>query len=513
MERRRFLSDLSRLAVLCAGVPNDWRVLHRPRFADDPFALGVASGDPTSSGAVLWTRLAPRPFEPNGGMKGIRATVDWEVAEDDGFQRIVKRGRHTAAPELAYSVHAEVEGLAPDRWYAYRFRSGDAVSAVGRLRTTPAEGAVSPLRFGVASCQNYEQGLFTALDHLARERCDLVTHLGDYIYEWGAREGAVRPHHGFEVQTLDQYRERYSQYKLDPALQAAHAACPWIVTWDDHEVDNNYANEMGENVWESAEQVRTRRAAAYQAWWEHQPVRVPRARSWADLDIRRTANWGALARFWVMDTRQYRDDQPCGDGSQMVPCGEWADPARSLPGMAQEKWLSDGLGASRARWQVLAQQVMMAPFDDAVGPQTTRLHMDSWAGYPASRDRMLGAIAERAPNRTVVLTGDIHSNWVHELKSGFDRPDRPVVAAEFVGTSLSSGGDGDDAWGSVAPAMADNPHLKWHSARRGYVVCDVNEREWISDFREVPFVTRPGASVRTSTRWRVEHGRAGITQL
>lgn len=513
MERRRFLGDLTRYAALCAGLPNEWRLVHRPRFADDPFALGVASGDPTPTGAVLWTRLAPRPFEPNGGMPGDRAIVDWEVATDDGFQQVVRRGRQTAAPELAYSVHAEVEGLAPDRWYVYRFRSGDAVSAVGRLRTAPAADATTPLRLGMASCQNYEQGLFTALEHLAGERCDLIAHLGDYIYEYGVRDGAVRPHHGFETQTLDDYRTRYSQYKLDPALQAAHAACPWIVTWDDHEVDNNYANEASENVWESAEQVRARRAAAYQAWWEHQPVRVPRARSWADLDIRRTTNWGALARFWVMDTRQYRDDQPCGDGSQMVPCAGWADPARSLPGLAQERWLTEGLGASRARWQVLAQQVMMAPFDDAVGPDRTRLHMDAWAGYPASRDRILGAIAERAPNRTVVLTGDIHSSWVNELRAGFDRPNRPVVATELVGTSLSSGGDGSDAWGSVAPAMADNPHLKWHSARRGYVICDVNDREWLADFREVPFVTRPGAPVRTRTKWRIEHGRPGVVEV
>lgn len=513
MERRRFLTDLSRYAVLCAGLPNEWRLTSRPRFEDDPFALGVASGDPTPGGAVLWTRLAPRPLEPEGGMPGYRPIVGWEVAEDDAFTRIVRRGRYTAAPELGYSVHVDLDGLMPDRWYVYRFFVGDAVSPIGRMRTAPAEGALTPLRFGVASCQNYEQGLFTALDHLSRERCDLVTHLGDYIYEYAGREGAVRPHHGFEVQTVEQYRARYGQYKLDPALQAAHAACPWIVTWDDHEVDNNYANEVGENVRESSEQLRTRRAAAYQAWWEHQPVRVPRARSWADLDIRRTANWGALARFWVMDTRQYRDDQSCGDGSQVVPCGDWAEPTRSLPGLQQERWLNDGLRASRARWQVLAQQVMMAPFDEAVGPDATRLHMDSWGGYPASRDRVLASVAEHAPNRTVVLTGDIHSNWVNELRSGFDRPDRPVIGAELVGTSLASGGDGEDAWRSVPPAMADNPHLKWHSARRGYVICEVTEREWRADFREVPYVTRPGAPVTTRTRWRLEHGRPGITQV
>ncbi len=511
MDRRHFLTDLSRLAILCAAAPSDWRLITRPRWVDDPFTLGVASGDPTATGAVLWTRLAPRPYEVDGGMPGPRTAVDWEVADDEAFTSIVRRGRYIAAPELGYSVHVDVEGLAADRWYFYRFRSGEAVSPVGRVRTTPPDGAQTPLRLGVASCQNYEQGLFTALDHLARERCDLVTHLGDYIYEYGARENAVRQHRTVEIRTLEHYRERYAQYKLDPALQAAHRMCPWLVTWDDHEVDNNYANDVGENLMESADQMRIRRAAAYQAWWEHQPVRVPRARSWADLDIRRTTNWGALARFWMLDTRQYRDDQTCGDGSKVVPCGDWDNPARSILGMQQEEWLIDGLGASASRWQVLGQQIPVSPYDDLAGPER-RLYMDGWAGYPHGRDRVLKAVAERSANRTVVLTGDVHSNWVHEVHAGFDRPDRPVVAAEFVGTSIASGGDGEDQWRQVPESMRDNPHTKWHTARRGYMVCDVTDASWTTTYREVPFVTRPDAPVTTASVWRVEHGRPGITK-
>lgn len=510
MDRRFFLSDLTRLAVLCAGLPNEWRLDFRPRFADNPFALGVASGDPTATGAVIWTRLAPRPFDPDGGMSG-RPVVQWEVAEDDGFARVVQRGRYTAAPELAYSVHVDLQGLPSDRWFFYRFMTGDAVSAVGRMRTTPAPGATTPLRFAMASCQHYEAGLFTAYEHMAREPVDLVTHLGDYIYEYAERDGLVRRHHGAEIRVVDDYRRRYAQYKMDPALQAAHAMCPWLVTWDDHEVDNNYAGEIGENVFESVEQMRARRAAGYQAWWEHQPVRVPRARSWADLDIRRAVDWGALARFWMLDTRQYRDDQACGDGVRVVPCGDWADPSRTLLGVAQERWLHEGLGTSAARWQVLAQQVMVAPFDERVGPEVSQ-GMDVWSGYPAARDRMLAAIAERAANRTVVLTGDIHSNWVNELHAGFDRPDRPVVATEFVGTSISSGGDGADTWPSVPPALAENPHTKWHTARRGYVVHTVGDARWTADYREVPFVTRPGAPVRTASTWRLTQGRAGVVR-
>jgi alkaline phosphatase D len=507
VKRRDFLQNLSCTAALAATVPNAWRVTTRPRLADDPFQLGVASGDPTSTGGVLWTRLAPRPLEPEGGMDGQRVAVGWEVAEDDGFRTIVRQGRSTATPELSYSIHVDIDGLAPERWYHYRFRAGDALSPVGRVRTAPLGTAVTPLKFAVASCQHWEQGLYTAYAHLAREELDLVTHLGDYIYEYGPAPGRVRQHAGLEIRTLDDYRRRYAQYKTDPLLQAAHARCPWIVTWDDHEVDNNYAGLVGENGMESEEQMHARRAAAYQAWWEHQPVRVPRARSWADLDITRTFDWGALARFWVLDGRQYRSDQACGDGMREVPCGNWADPARTMLGARQEKWLSDGLGASRSRWQVLANQVKVAPDDADPGP-VVRMDMDSWSGYPAARDRLLRSIAERAPNRTVVVTGDVHTHWVNELHSDFTRPDRPVVAAEFVGTSISSGGDGT-ATPASDPTTA-NPHVKWFANRRGYITCTVEPNVWTAEYRTVPFVTRADAPIETPTRWRLAHGRPGI---
>ncbi len=508
MLRRDFL-ELTRFAALAAVIPNDWRVRHRPRFADDPFALGVASGDPTPSGMVLWTRLAPRPLEPGYGMAGVRTAVDWEVADDEAFTTIVQRGRATAAPELGHSVHIEVQGLAPDRWYFYRFQSGDARSPVGRTRTMPAEGALTPLRFGVAGCQHFEQGLFTAYQHLAQETLDLLVHTGDYIYEYSPIEGRVRRHATEEIRTVEEYRVRYAQYKADRLLQAAHARYPWLVTWDDHEVDNNYAGEIGENGMESTEQMRARRAAGYQAWWENQPVRVPRARSWADLAIHRSVAWGALARFWVLDTRQHRADQACGDGSRVVPCGEWADPARTVLGAAQEDWLVEGLARSRAGWQVLAQQIMMAPFDAAPGADA-QVSMDQWSGYPAARDRLLGAVAQHAPNRTVVLTGDIHSSWVNELPAGFGGSRGAPVAAEFVGTSISSGGDGVDQPPNVTRQLGENPHLKWQNSRRGYLRCAVTPEAWTSDFRTVPFVTRPDAPVQTASSWRLDRGRPGI---
>ncbi|MBC8086941.1 MAG: alkaline phosphatase D family protein [Phycisphaerae bacterium] len=517
MDRRNFLADMTRAAALCAVVPNVWRVRSRVSFADDPFSLGVASGDITSTGGVLWTRLAPRPLEPEGGMPGPRTTVTWEVADDDSFRKIVKTGRATASHELSYSVHVDVDGLEPNRWYWYRFSTAGATGATsptGRLRTAPADGVMTPLSFAFASCQQFEEGHFTALDHLSREDVDLVAFLGDYIYEYGPASGnSVRKHVGLEIRTLDDYRRRYAQYKGDAFLQAAHARCPWFVVWDDHEVDNNYASLHGENNMESEEQVHVRRAAGYQAWWEHQPVRVPRAKSWADLNITRAINWGAMARFWMLDTRQYRDDQACNDGNQKTPCGNWNDPARTLMGAQQEKWLVDGIGASKSHWQIIANQVMVAPYDSAAGPDTT-VSMDQWSGYPAARDRLLKGVSQRAANRTVVLTGDIHSNWVNELHEDFSRPGRPTIGAEFVTTSITSGGDGSpNLPANAQAALAENTHIKWHNRQRGYVKCAVNADGWNTDYRVVPFVRLPGAGVETASQWRVTHGKPGIQKL
>ena len=508
MLRRDFL-ELARYAALAAVIPNNWRVRLRPSFADDPFSLGVGSGDPTATELTLWTRLAPRPLDPDGGMASTRVAVAWQLAKDEGFTQVVQQGRAVAVPELGHSVHVDLAGLEPGSWYWYRFQSGDAVSPAGRTRTAPSDAATEPLRLGVASCQHYEDGLFTAYRHLANEELDLVSHLGDYIYEYGPSQGRVRRHANPEVLTLADYRVRYAQYKSDADLRLAHARFPWTITWDDHEVDNNYAGLIGENVWESEEQMHNRRAAAYQAWWENQPVRVPRARSWADLTIRRALSWGRLARFWVLDTRQYRSDQSCGDYNKVVPCGDWSSPARTFLGKEQEAWLDRGLAESRARWQVLAQQVMMAPFDDLAGEQV-RVSMDQWSGYPVARDRLLQQIAKSAPNRTVVLTGDIHSNWVNELKASFSKPG-PTVAAEFVGTSISSGGDGLPNFAGVNErTRAENPQMRWHSARRGYFTCQVTPEEWRAVYRMVPFVTRPDAPVETASSWRVEWGRPGI---
>ena len=514
MFRRDFLHDIAAYSVLCAGVPNVWRVTSRPRLIDDPFTLGVASGDPAPTSVVLWTRLAPKPLEPDGGLDGSRVTMSWELADDEGFTSIVKKGAVTAVPELSYSAHVDVQGLQPDRWYFYRFLVGGGASPVGRVRTTPAPGATTPLRFAFASCQHFETGYYTAYEHMAREdKLDLVAFLGDYIYESNSpRADKPRKHVGTEPETLDQYRRRYAQVKSDKLLQGAHQAAPWVVTWDDHEVDNNYANLISENEWESEEQMHTRRAAAYPAWWEHTAARVPRAKSWADLNIVRRLEWGRLATLHVVDTRQYRTDQPCGDNSKDVPCGDWGDPSHTMLGPAQEKWLDDGLGASKAAWQVMVNQTRISRLEEKVG-EGHRFHMDQWGGYPAALKRLMTSIANRAPNRTVAITGDVHSNWVNEMRTDYEAPDAKQIGVELIGTSISSDGDGWDEYPNWPSQKPRNPHTHWHNARRGYVMNDVGADAWKASYRVLPFVTKPGAPITTPAEFITRNGRPGIDRV
>lgn len=311
------------------------RVLETVRFPANPFALGVASGDPWPDSVVLWTRLSTDPLGPTGaGLPVSAVLVAWEVAHDEAFTRVVRRGTVPATPEQGYAVHAEVYGLEPGRAYFYRFLAGGEVSPVGRTRTMPAMNAdPERLRFAFVSCSDYQNGYFNAYGHLGREDVDLVLHLGDYIYEYGPNPRGVRQHNGPEIVTLDDYRRRYALYKGDTQLQAAHAAAPWIVVWDDHEVENNYAADVPEERASgeapvTREAFLARRAAAYQAYYENMPLRASSLPKGPDLQLYRRLTWGRLAQFSMLDTRQYRTDQPCGDGFK-PPARPW--PTRMRP--------------------------------------------------------------------------------------------------------------------------------------------------------------------------------------
>jgi alkaline phosphatase D len=479
-----------------------------PGFASYPFTLGVASGDPAPDGVVLWTRLAPRPREPGGGMPAGPVEVDWQVAEDEAMIHVVQRGTVTAVAGWAHSVHVEVAGLRPDRWYWYRFKAGAEVSPVGRTRTMPPAGAAAErLRFAFASCQKYEIGYYTAYEHMAREDLDLVVHLGDYIYEKGDGNGAVRPHDTPEIFTVDDYRARYAVYKSDPHLQAAHAMAPWIVTWDDHEVSNNYAASIPEypERMNQADFLK-RRSAGYQAYYEHMPLRRSALPSGPDMLLYRRLEFGRLASFHVLDTRQYRTDQPQGDGLKPV-SPVLLDEQGTILGERQRTWLTDGLDRSTAGWNILAQQVMMARVDSQPGPDIAT-SMDKWGGYEFERRRMLRHFRDKRVTNPVVITGDIHCNWANELAADFDAPEAPPVGIEFVGTSITSGGDGGDHGKYSNPEMlAENPAVKYFNNERGYVRCEVTPGQWRTDYRTVSYVSRPGAPLNTRASFLVESGR------
>jgi len=447
-------------------------------------------------------------------MSGEAVKVRWEVATDDAMRNVVKRGESIARPDLGHSIHAEVGGLRPAAWYWYRFDVGDASSPIGRTRTAPAANATPDrYRFAFVSCQHYENGYYTAYDHLTREDVDLVAHLGDYIYEYAnnpaANPAPVRPHQPWECVTLEQYRNRYALYKSDPALQAAHAAFPWFVTWDDHEVKNNYAGDVSPAN-DPRDQFLLRRAAAYQAYYEHQPLRKASIPKGPDMLLYRTLNAGQLARFHILDTRQYRSDQSCDDGIKPA-CPAWSDSTRVMLGDTQERWLTRGVDQSRTTWNVLAQQIAFTRIPDPRNP--TFQAMDPWSGYPVARDRLLAWMAARQQKNFVVITGDIHSSFVMDVTKDALRPESsPTIATEFIGTSISSGRDGSDRWAQLANYETAVPNMKYHSARRGYVRCEVTADRWTSDYRMVPYITRPGSPVETAATYVVEHGKPGAVK-
>jgi alkaline phosphatase D len=506
-KRRDFLAGGAALVGATLAFPvAGWVRSDALRFADDPFSLGVASGDPWADSVVLWTRLAPDALS-GGGMPARNVPVKWEVATDERMQKVVASGTAVASPALGHSVHVEVFGLRPARWYWYRFTVDVGASPVGRTRTAPALNARNDeMKFAFASCQHYETGYYTAYKHLAADDLDLVLHLGDYVYEGPPTNDRVRRHNSQEIKTLEAYRNRYALYKSDPLLQQAHANFPWSVVWDDHEVDNNYAGLVAEDNAPKQDFAR-RRAQAYQAYYEHMPLRRSVLRRGSDVEIYRRLNFGTLASFHLLDTRKYRSDQPCGDGSKLA-CPESLDAKQTILGREQEQWLMRSLRQSPARWNVLAQQVMVGPADSLIGAEQ-RFSMDQWSGYAAARQRFLEFLRDHKPSNPVVLTGDIHSNWVNDLKPEFYREDSPVVATEFVGTSISSGGDGADVRPTTAALLAENPHIKFFNSQRGYVRCSIKPDRWRTDFRVLAAVSKPDEPISTRASFVVENRRPG----
>jgi len=511
-------------------------VLGDPLGNSELFSLGVASGDPSASSVTLWTRLAPDPLgSSDGGMGGAPVPVQFDLATDPAMINIVATGDLTSLAENGHAVHADVYGLASDTWYYYRFRALGETSRIGRTRTFPsASDPTEHMQFALASCQNYRDGYFTAYRDMLNHDIDFVLHVGDYIYENGSSQYDVLPgrnHENFEAFSVEHYRRRYAQYRLDADLQDAHAQFPFLVTWDDHEVDNNYAGLIAEeNSPTQGVDLFVRRLNAYKVYAETMPLR-PQNRQLGSggLEIFRRLDFGDLASINILDTRQYRTDQP-GEDSWVS-----ADPdsavleqvlrqtifdkagmendSCTMLGAYQESLLKQSLTFSNAHWNILAQQLVMSPFNQrraieatylyssgtpvelkeniqlAISRVSDILNADFWDGCAAARNRLLNDLDTVRPNNPVVLSGDFHSAWASHLHKNPTDTGTDLLAVEFVATSISA------AFGNIDPRAADfvfkkclpeNQHIEYFNGLyRGYSLCDVTRERWQTHHRIV----------------------------
>jgi len=519
MLRRDFLHRLNRRAAALAlgslfgsaahaqARPAPW-----PANLGYPFTLGVASGMPRPASVVIWTRLAPLPLEPLGGLPATPLALRWELAEDERFAIGLRSGAVTARPEQAHSVRIEVDGLASGTTYFYRFIAGDSPSPIGRTRTAPAaDEPVQRLRIALASCQHYEQGWFAAHREIASRDLDLVLFVGDYIYESSNPRYRVRAHEGPVPKTLEAYRARHAHCRLDPDLRAAHAAHPWVLTWDDHEVENDYAGENSPSGL-GVEAFLRRRAAAYQAYFEHLPVAPGMAPQGPAMRIHERYGWGRLADLWTLDNRQYRSAQACNasgtSGGRIVTgCAQVEEPDRTMFGSAQERWLAQGLASSPRQWQLIAQATQIAP-GGVDTPWGRRFNSDGWDGYPRARERLLSAIAEPDLRNVVCLGGDVHRHVAANLRLRPNDSQSAIVASEFVCSSVTSHGLSEAAMALVRSANPDIVHAR--SDERGYAFVEITPEGASCDFRATPFPAQSGAQLHSQARVQVEAGRAGV---
>lgn len=510
INRRKFVQGV--IAFAGASALPATRVWAQPIFHHYPFTMGVAAGDPIAKGFVLWTRLAPEPLN-GGGMPMLAVEVGYEIATDRRFQNIVQKGAVLARPELGHSVHVEAEGLEAGRRYFYRFRVGKELSPTGAAKTAPAKA--DRIRFVNAGCQRWEDGWFTAWKHVATQDLDFVFHYGDYIYEYRRRRGptpGIREVNGDEIHTIVDYRNRYALYKSDPDLQAAHAAHAFVQTYDDHEVDNNWAGQISEEDGSARFPVRVppeifafRKQMALQAWYEHMPIRRAQMPRGTDITAYRRLKFANLVDLHVLDTRQFRDDQPCGDGVKVCSADIRNKAGNHMLGAVQEKWLMDGMRQRAATWQVLAQQVpvMERLFGD--GPDFL-INNDKWDGHTDARKRLFDFIEAEKVANLCVLTGDLHNAWAADLKADFSKSSSANVGVEFVATSISSNGDGSESTPAGQKALSNNPHIRFFNNRRGYTLHEVTAKGMAAQFMAADKVTTKDGVMTQKAAFMVEAG-------
>ena len=541
LHRRYFLQNALRNAALASAAASTlWlprSAWSQTRLASNPFTLGIASGSPTHEGIVLWTRLAPSGFLGSTSLGSDNITVRWEIAHDEGFTRVVQRGQAQALAQLAHSVHVEVAGLEGGRGYFYRFIVGDFTSPLGRTRTLPASDAPSGrFRMAYASCQRWEHGYYSAYRHMLADQPDLVLFLGDYIYEYPRAANSVRTpnatSNGGWTLTLDDYRSRYALHKSDPDLQAMHAACPWALTWDDHEVQNDYAGLTPGDAGPAAGDFSARRAAAYQAFYEHMPLRasvLTRALSGladkpaAEMRLYSEMRLGALGSLYLLDARQYKDAPVCTKdgalGSSTVntaQCPAWNDPARSMLGAAQEAWLAQTLSrsANAPGWQIIGQSSLFAPRDFRASGAGQSMWNDGWDGYSAARTRLTDALQKAQTKNAVFFGGDVHENWVGHVKADFSKPSSDSIATEFCGTSITSRHSPQSSNDKVPERLARNPHFVFADVeKRGYGLADFGAQKLQVSLRTVSDVTSKDATMHALAQFAVASGRPVVERV
>lgn len=515
MISRRFL-----LGAAAAGLVLPTSVA-RAQVRGNPFTLGIASGSPRDDSVILWTRLAPEPLN-GGGMPAGDVMVRYRVWEDAEMRRLLREGDVIAPEADAHSVHLRLDGLRPGREYWYSFAFGEYESPVGRTRTAGSAGGSA--RLALASCQSWQSGFYAAYSDMAEWAPDCVIHVGDYIYEGGIgtigtrqveKPGetltfrTVRQHNSTEIVTLRDYRNRYALYKGDPALQAAHAASPWIVAMDDHEVDNNWAADVPQDPWaQTPLEFQVRKIAAFQAWYEHMPVERPPVLSGlnSQLQMFDTFRFGP-AKVHLLDTRQYRSDQylneeTCGtgyNGQGRVVCPGQDHASRTVLGLQQERWLARELRGSDAEFNVLASQIWMAPYHYNAAQEPPAINTDSWDGYDAARARLIETLGQDVAN-PVVVSGDWHTAAAMTIHAEPGNTSSRPIAREFACTGISS----DAGWMHEMDQMRSaNPHVSHLNARQhGYCRFDVTARDWTTAFRVVDDPYDPASPCSTDAELR-----------
>jgi alkaline phosphatase D len=531
LTRRGFLGQAAPWALLpllprCDGDDQD-----DTDIGESPFSHGVASGDPLVDRVLLWTRISPEAIS-TGAAAAAAATepieVEWSIALDPDLDQVVGSGSASTDGSVDYTVKVDALGLDPATTYYYQFRAFGRKSPVGRTRTLPV-GAVEQLSIAVVSCANYPAGYFHAYRLLSeRDELAFVLHLGDYLYEYGNGDygdgtplGRV-PDPVHENLTLDDYRRRHAQYKQDVDLQALHLAHPFVAVWDDHEVANDAWRDGAQNHQAGTEgDYAARKAAAFQAYFEWMPVRLPDAAEPAR--VFRSLRIGDLADLILLDTRHFaRDLQPADACSP----AELADPERNLLGAEQEAWLLGELSRSQAdavTWRLLGQQVMMAQLLNPLIGSTCVANADQWDGYAANRARLLSAWAEGELTNIVVLTGDIHSSWASDISADPFDPSRydaatgaGSVAVEFVTPAVSSPGIADADQAAVLQQLiaTTHPHIKFAEVnRQGYMLLELSHERVQASWYHVGDVRAPVVSEELVARFQALAGANHVTPV